>query len=91
MEDVLRREEKEELGISMAKIPKPFLFTVMDVYSEGQSCKVHYDVWYLIPNTRGLNVDFTEFNTARWVNKQKAKELITHEVYLRGIERIVGF
>lgn len=88
LEDAVKREAKEELGMHIKEVEKPFLFSVMYIHNEGQLCKAHYDTWYLIPITEDLQVDLTEFNEVKWINIQEAKKLITHTTYLKALAKL---
>lgn len=88
LEDAARREAKEELGMEVYHIDKPFLFSVMRIHNDGQSCLAHYDVWFLVPLEKELHIDFTEFNDARWVSVIDAKKFITHPIYLQALEKM---
>ncbi len=88
LEDAVKREANEELGIKIEKVVKPFLFSIMYIHNEGQLCKAHHDIWYLIPTKDKLNIDFTEFNDVKWATISEARKIITHKTYLQAIERI---
>jgi 8-oxo-dGTP pyrophosphatase MutT (NUDIX family) len=87
LEDALKREIREELGITVEKIDKPFLLSVISIHNEGYLCKAHYDVWFVLPATE-VNPDPREFNETKWASKKEALQLITHQTYLKAIARI---
>jgi len=90
LEDALRREVNEELGITVETVGDPFLFSVMPVHNEGQPCSAHFDSWFII-NANNLKVDLTEFNDTQWVSLEEAKKIITHATYLQALERIATY
>ncbi len=88
LEDAVKREANEELGLKINKLDKPFLLSVMQIKNDGQICKAHFDTWYLIKTQENLNVDYREFNDVKWVSLNNAKKLITHKTYLKALTLI---
>lgn len=85
------REISEELGVAnyFSEIPKPFLLTITHITNERQSCKTHYDIWYLM-ETNGSNfqVDFTEFHQVKWLSISEARKYVTDSSTLKSFEKI---
>lgn len=91
LEDAVRREAQEELGLKIEKVELPFLMTIMDIENVGRTCTAHYDVWYRIPTQEKLKIDPREFHETKWVTKVEARSLITHPTYLTALEKINDF
>ncbi len=87
LEDALKREGQEEIGINLSKRYKPFMHSVMPVYNKKYSCRLHYDTWFLL-NVNEVFPDPTEFNETKWVAITDAQKFITHPTYLEAINKI---
>lgn len=88
LEKAIKREAQEELGLTVRHIPQPFMLSIIEVHNEGQKCRFHHDIWYLIPTDETLNVNFREFNNVQWTTIVQAKRVITHPMYLEAVRRI---
>lgn len=89
--ETLNREIDEELGVKnfFKETPAPFLFTITPIENRIQSCKTHFDIWYLV-NTDGanFNVDPKEFYDTKWLTIAEAEEIITDKPNLKAMEII---
>lgn len=87
----VNREIHEELGMQnfFTVLPKPFLFTITPIKRDTRPCKVHYDVWFLVP-TDGSNfhVDPSEFHDAKWVTFDEAKAFVTEPANVTALARV---
>ncbi|MBI2633409.1 MAG: NUDIX domain-containing protein [Parcubacteria group bacterium] len=85
----LNREIDEELGVKQffQNTPSPFLFTITPIENRVQSCKIHFDIWYLI-NTDGVNfkVDTKEFYDAKWLTIDEAEKIVTDSPNRKALE-----
>lgn len=88
LEDAVKREIQEELGLTLTEIEPPFLCSVITIHNEGQPCKTHYDIWYRLPTTKKVSAEMREFNETRWVTLQEAKKLIKHRTYLEALKKL---
>lgn len=80
LREALRRELKEELGLDPDEndLPdKPFFLTITEIDNPAQTCRAHYDVWYLIKTTgTDFKIDREEFYETRWVDMVEARRLV---------------
>jgi 8-oxo-dGTP pyrophosphatase MutT (NUDIX family) len=90
----LNREIAEELGVKnfFTVAPTPFLITITPIEKPSRSCKIHFDVWYLM-KTDGSNfaVDPREFHTTRWLSIEDAKKVATNAPNIRAFEEVEKF
>lgn len=83
------RESNEELGLVLDQIDDPFFFSIVDINDPKRVCRRHYDAWFVMPtNPKDLKVDMLEFNDAKWVSFEEARQLSTHPVVLEAYRRI---
>ena len=88
--ETLNREISEELGVKdfFKSNREPFFFTTKNI-NYNQTCKKHYDIWYLMPTDgKDFQIDMSEFNGAKWMKISDAKKLVTDENNLMAIDRI---
>jgi len=89
--ETLNREIDEELGVKQffKKAPSPFLLTITPIENKIQSCKVHFDIWYLI-DTDGanFNVDPKEFHETKWLTIDEAEKIVTDQPNRKALEII---
>jgi len=86
--EALNREIEEELGVKkfFNKTPTPFLLTTTPIENRIQPCKMHYDVWYLVPtNGSNFNIDPKEFHDTKWLTISEAKKMVTNSVNIRAL------
>jgi len=87
----LNREIKEELGVEdfFKGDQPPFLLTITPIENKVQPCKMHYDVWYLLP-TDGNNfkVDPAEFHDMKWLAIEEARKIMVDRANLEALEVI---
>ncbi len=87
--EALNREIEEELGVKkfFGKIPLPFLLTTTPIENRIQSCKIHYDVWYLVPtNGKNFKINPEEFHDAKWITISKARKVVTDLANIKALE-----
>lgn len=84
----LNREIDEELGMKQffANVQKPFLLTITHIERITQTCKAHFDIWFLL-KTDGtqFNVDPKEFHDSKWVSIEEARRLVTDPPNLKAL------
>ncbi len=76
----LNRELEEELGLpqQFKELPRPFLFTISNISNDRQTCKIHYDTWFLLETDgRDFQTDDKEFYNTEWVSISEAKQRVT--------------
>lgn len=93
----LLREIEEEWGedVGVLEVNPPELFTVFDIENPRQSCKLHFDLWYMFPvNKVSFQVDkeklLKEFYEIGWVSIEEALALdipITTKVALDHLQQ----
>ena len=85
----LNREIMEELGVKnfFSETPTPFLLTTTPIENRVQPCKMHYDVWYLVP-TDGSNfsIDPKEFHDTKWLTISEAKNIVTDPANTKALD-----
>lgn len=89
--ETLNREINEELGVKnfFQEVQSPFLLTITPIENKIQSCKKHYDIWYLVlTNGSNFNVDLKEFYETRWLTIDEAEKIVTSEPNRKALERI---
>ena len=87
----LNREIGEEIGVNnfFHEPQKPFLLTTTPIDNDVQACKMHYDVWYLMPTDgSGFKVDMREFYDARWLSIAEARKIVANPQNLRALNVI---
>lgn len=85
LEDALKREAHEELGIMLTDAYTPFMHSVMPVHNENHTCRFHYDTWFLL-SIKEVFPDPAEFNETRWVSLPEANKLVTHTTYINALK-----
>ena len=88
----LNREINEELGQKdFFKVsPKPFLITIKEIENPNQTCKVHYDIWFLAPTeVKNFKVDPEEFYDSTWIKIENSDSLLKDPNNLAAVERII--
>ena len=78
--EALNREIHEELGIQnfFVHAPLPFLLTTTPIENNVQPCKMHYDIWHLLPTDgKNFSVDPSEFHATRWMSISDAEKIVT--------------
>ena len=89
--ETLNREINEELGVKhfFQKTPSPFLLTITPIENKVQSCKAHFDIWYLL-NTDGanFNIDLKEFHDTKWLTIDEAEKIVTNQPNKKALEII---
>jgi 8-oxo-dGTP diphosphatase len=89
--DTLTREIKEELGMAnpLPTHTKPQLFTVTDIIKDTRACKVHFDIWFFMPNDgKNFIIGKEEFHDTQWVSIDEAREKTTDPNNLRAIDLV---
>ncbi len=89
--EALNREINEELGVKefYREEQSPFLLTITPIESRVQPCKVHYDVWHLMPTDGSdFNIDPTEFHDTKWLTIDEARRIVTDEQNLKALEAV---
>jgi 8-oxo-dGTP pyrophosphatase MutT (NUDIX family) len=87
----LNREISEELGVNnfFSQIPIPFLFTITPISNIKQSCKEHFDIWFLIPTDgTGFNINPEEFFDTKWLTIDEAKTIVVDLANRQALEII---
>jgi 8-oxo-dGTP pyrophosphatase MutT (NUDIX family) len=89
--ETLNREIDEELGVKgfFKELPSPFLLTITPIENRVQTCKAHFDIWYLA-NTDGanFNVDPKEFHDTKWLTIDEAEKILTDRPNRKALEVI---
>lgn len=87
--EALNREIDEELGVKQffKEMPSPFLLTITPIENRVQSCKTHFDIWYLL-NTDGanFNVNPGEFYDTNWLTIDEAGKIVTDPPNRKALE-----
>ena len=89
--ETLNREINEELGVKnfFQEPQSPFLLTITPIENKVQPCKVHYDIWYLVPTDgSNFNVDPKEFHETRWLTIDEAEKIVTDVPNRKALETI---
>ena len=89
----LNRELAEELGLvnHFADLPSPFLLTVTPIENPIQPCKLHFDIWCLVPTDgQGFNVDPREFLDTKWLTIEEARKIVIDPANIKALELIAG-
>ena len=87
----VNREILEELGIPtfFQETPKPFLFSIVDIDHQNQTCKAHHDLWYRMPTDgTAFRIDSSEFHETRWVTIPEARKLMIDKSNLQALDRV---
>jgi len=88
--EALNREIEEELGVKrwFPALPPPFTLSITPIDNRPiQTCRMHYDVWYLVA-TDGSNflVNPEEFHKTQWMAFDKAEQLAKDPATLRTLK-----
>lgn len=89
--DTLNREINEELGLKkfFKKEPSPFLLTITHIENKTHTCKIHYDIWYLLlTDGNNFDLDLKEFYDTKWLTINEAKKIVTNPQNLKALEKI---
>ena len=92
--ETVNREIDEELGVKnfFKDSPLPFLLTITPIQNRAQPCKMHYDVWFLVPTDgKNFNVDLKEFHNTKWLTIEEARKIVTDQPNLKALEIIDKF
>lgn len=87
--DTLNREIYEELGMKnfFKDLPSPFLLTITPIENKVQSCKAHFDIWYLMETDGNeFNIDLREFKDTGWMTIDKARQIVTDPPNRRALD-----
>lgn len=91
LKDVVLREINEELGVKAneSDIEGPFLLTIKEIDNPLQTCKRHFDIWFLY-RTEGsdFKIDPTEFYDTKWVGIDEALQLVTNQDNILAFNKI---
>lgn len=89
--ETLNREINEELGVKnfFQEAQSSFLLTITPIENKVQSCKVHYDIWYLVlTDGANFNVDSKEFHDTKWLTIDEAEKIVTDAPNRKVLETI---
>lgn len=89
--ETLNREIDEELGVQnfFHEAQSPFLLTITPIENKVQPCKLHYDIWYLVPTDGShFNVDPREFHDTKWLTIDEAEKIVTDSPNRKALETI---
>ena len=89
--EALNREISEELGVKhfFSEEPAPFFLSITQIENKTQTCKTHYDFWYLFPTDgSGFNIDMVEFHDTKWLSISEARKIVTDESNLRAFDMV---
>ncbi len=92
--EALNREIDEELGVKdlFKEAPTPFLLTITRIENKVQSCKTHYDVWYLVPTDgSGSTIDPQEFLDTKWMTLEEAGKMVTDPANLEALAAVKNY
>lgn len=87
----LNREINEELGLKefFKKDPLPFLLTTTNIDNKIQTCKLHFDIWYLVKTDgTNFNIDAQEFYDTKWLTIDEAEKIIINQANKTALEFI---
>lgn len=90
-EETVNREIEEELGVPhfFKTTPQPFLFSIVDIVSDRQTCKTHHDLWYVLETDgHDFRVDPEEFHETRWLTFAEARALVTDPSNIVALAKI---
>ena len=83
------REAEEELGLEINKFPSPFMFSIVKTKNLSYSCRIHYDVWFLLKiNKENLKLDNQEFLQTSWLTLNKAVEKTKDLATIEALKRL---
>lgn len=91
LHEALNREIEEELGVKsfFTEEQMPFLLSTATINNTTQPCKMHYDVWYLMPTDGSIfNVDPHEFLDTKWVTVDEARKIVVDPGNLEALDVI---
>lgn len=91
--ETLNREIDEELGMKncFEKRPSPILLSVKEIENTAYSCRVHHDIWHLLPTDgSAFHVDPAEFYATKWVLIDEAKKIVTDSANRKALEIVSG-
>ncbi|HEY4478863.1 MAG TPA: NUDIX domain-containing protein [Candidatus Paceibacterota bacterium] len=89
--ETLNREIKEELGVPafFKALPEPFFFEVTPIENSIQTCKFHFDIWYLMQTDgQKFNVDSSEFLDTRWLRFNEARKIVSDPANLKALNLV---
>lgn len=90
--NTVKRESKEELGLSLSSIPEPFFFSHM-MLPQPYFCVEHFDCWFLIKTEESLvTPDMREFHHTKWVSFLEVKKYLQdrdNHIALNFIEKLL--
>lgn len=90
--DTAVREAREELGFVLKNLDKtPFMISKTPVNMPGYQCRVHYDIWYLLPTDgQTFDIDPQEFFDTKWVKLKEAEKFLTQENQRKALHRLLS-
>lgn len=82
--DTLFREFKEELDYEPTNFDiKPLYVCNIHINNDIQSCKIHYDFWYLVHTPQiSFHYEHAAFYDARWFTLEEALNTMKQPVYI---------
>lgn len=83
------REIKEELDLEVNSFSPPFMFSIVKTENLSYSCRIHYDVWFLIkPDNENIKIDNREFLEVRWLDINEAEEITNDPATLGALRKL---
>lgn len=91
--DTVKREFEEELSYKLSKEKIiPFDLSIKDISSPRNSCKLHYDFWYLVYiNKINFIYNKAEFYLAKWFSLKEALSIMKLREYKNIVIKLKKF
>lgn len=91
LHDAAGREAAEELGPAPDRRFLPFMLSRTSIANSTQTCRTHYDLWYLMPTAeQAFESCSEEFAEARWLPLATAESLLSEPNHLTAVARLRG-